>query len=149
MVFKWWFQNQMVISYSLTLRKYHQVINWNHHLRKRYHQVRYHHLRSPSSPLPSGRVSRTGSECHSWVWVDELLWKSTEEVVIINKDVGIIRLSIKLRASSRLEVKLEPQPTTKRQPQTVGHSTWKIFLPAYGNPTEWILGNSQGICTEI
>ena len=55
MVFKWWFRNQMVISYSLTLRKYHQVINWNHHLRKRYHQVRYHHLRSPSSPLPLDR----------------------------------------------------------------------------------------------
>ena len=46
-------QNQMVISYSLTLQKYHQVINSNHHLRKRYHQVRYHHLRSPSSPLPA------------------------------------------------------------------------------------------------
>ena len=51
MIFKWWFQNHIVISYSLKSRKNHQMINWNHHLRKQYHQVRYHHLRSPSSFL--------------------------------------------------------------------------------------------------
>ena len=48
-----------MISYSLTLKKYHQVINRNHHLRKRYHQVRYHHLRSPSSLLPYKRFGKS------------------------------------------------------------------------------------------
>ena len=71
--------NQMVIPYSSTLQKYHQVINSNHHLRKRYHQVRYHHLRSPSSALPSERHNPV----YQFRWIKSILGQTIPILILI------------------------------------------------------------------